>query len=201
MQIYLDSRPEFQSVVDGILERIQSIRTADKDTFLYMRANKTRIAAAALALANQTPALKLYELMKTVDLPTTRINDDRSKTIRNTCIHITPVLLDHVKAGMARMNIEILGELEDNADPGEGQEVAQHMRRINERQYMHLVIYYLHGTSDDTLTLILSGSAGLHPMRDVITAKSKSSKVKKKTEAAVPAVKPKSSTRKKAANS
>lgn len=179
MQIYLDSRPEFQSVVDTIIDRIKAARADDKETFFHMRATKARLAAAAIALANQTPTRKLYELMSTVDLQINRIDDDRYKTINNTCVHLTPVMLDHVKAGMARMNIDILGELEDSFVPEDGEDIPQTMQRINERQYIHLIIYYLHQTSDETFILMLSGSSVLHPTREAIQAKSKAPALKK----------------------
>ena len=146
-QFTLDSRTEFQTMLQNLLDSAQRYD-------LDIRISKLRIFCAAIKAAYIASPEDLYDILK--DMPPLRgLKEDRkdSKSINHHVVFLFPDQLDFVKVAMGRLNIAILGPLSRKENKN---------LRMNERGFLHLCLYYYASLDKQNKIIAIKTSDDVH---------------------------------------
>ncbi|MGB0906901.1 MAG: hypothetical protein ACPGVT_05350 [Maricaulaceae bacterium] len=162
---YFDTRPKFQDVLNSLRDTFSEIVASDKDSFRDVDVTNTRIVAAALQVAYSSSPNDLSHYAQNMDMPYRAYKDKEadSSAVHKT-VHLSPLMVDYLKGGASKLNIEVLGPAEDLLHPGKKPEKRI---RLGERQYLHVAIYHLHSLSDANISNAIKASYNIHPFKKV----------------------------------
>lgn len=119
-----------------------------------LRVTKVRIVVTAIRTTYDANLDTLADLLEEIpELQTIAEDRKRSKLVKHSAVYIYPNQMDYVKAGLGSFHI---GKLNWTVN------ASGRNRRIDERQYVHLCVYYLSKLSKLTQIAVFLASGDLH---------------------------------------
>lgn len=160
--IRFNTSQAYQRFLKDIIDECQDMKTLFPDAFDGISINVRRVVAAALMASYAAEPSRVAALIDHSLLPDSGYRDKSpEKNPYQKTVHVTLAMNDYIMAGTARLNIEVLGPLEDEeiaANPD-----ISHRYRLTERQYMHLSLLYFAGLSVNSKKMMINASEILHP--------------------------------------